>query len=147
MGHPGQPTSQILAPHDGWSSAFKGPFNTGDGLSCDAFTGADGDRRLLLGRQALSSPRGPEAKPVLTRWFTAVGLPKRLRMDHSVPCTTHTRARLAPLSAWWVRLGLRPECIEPGQPPPNGRHPARPTAPMRSFPPSMPLRASTRSPL
>jgi hypothetical protein len=60
MGHPGQPTSQILAPHDGWSSAFKGPFNTGDGLSCDAFTGADGERRMLLGRPSPCSPAGSQ---------------------------------------------------------------------------------------
>jgi putative transposase len=30
--------------------------------------------------------------------------------------------RLSKLSAWWVRLGILPEFIEPGQPAQNGRH-------------------------
>jgi len=31
-------------------------------------------------------------------------------------------ARLSQLSAWWVRLGILPEFIEPGRPQQNGRH-------------------------
>jgi putative transposase len=62
---------------------------------------------------------------VCVRLFTDFGLPQRLRPDHGVPCATHTRARLAPRSAWWVRLGILPAVIEPGQPPPNGRHERR----------------------
>src|SRR5262249_7533012 len=31
-------------------------------------------------------------------------------------------ARLSTLSAWWVRLGIVPELIEPGRPAQNGRH-------------------------
>jgi putative transposase len=31
-------------------------------------------------------------------------------------------ARLSTLSAWWVRLGILPELIEPGHPEQNGRH-------------------------
>ena len=33
-----------------------------------------------------------------------------------------TLARLSQLSAWWVRLGMLPELIEPGKPQQNGRH-------------------------
>jgi len=29
---------------------------------------------------------------------------------------------LSTLSAWWVRLGILPELIEPGHPEQNGRH-------------------------
>lgn len=32
IGHPGRPTSLILAPNDVWSADFKGQFKTGDGL-------------------------------------------------------------------------------------------------------------------
>jgi putative transposase len=65
IGHPGKPTSQILAPHDVWSADFKGQFKTGDGLYCYPFTVADGYSRLLLSCQALSSTHVAEAKPVL----------------------------------------------------------------------------------
>lgn len=33
-----------------------------------------------------------------------------------------TLARLSPLSVWWLRLGIRPERIQPGHPEQNGRH-------------------------
>jgi putative transposase len=83
---------------------------------------ADGYSRFLLGCQALSSTRVQEAKPVFTRLCTAFGLPKRIRTDNGVPCATKTLARLSQLSAWWVRLGILPECIELGTPQQNGRH-------------------------
>lgn len=35
---------------------------------------------------------------------------------------TVTLARLSKLSAWWVRLGVMPQLIEPGNPQQNGRH-------------------------
>ena len=42
--------------------------------------------------------------------------------DNGVPFATTTLARLSTLSAWWVRLGILPELIEPGRPEQNGRH-------------------------
>jgi putative transposase len=147
FGHPGKPPSQILAPHAGWSAAFKGPFNTGEGLYGDPLTVADGDRRLLLGCQALSSTCVPEAKPVCPRLFKAFGLPQRLHTDNGVPLATHTLARRSPLSAWGVRLGLRPEVIEPGTPPPNGRHARmhRPLTAETTRPPAATRRAQQRT--
>ena len=122
MGHPGKPTNQILAPNDVWSAEFTGHFNTGDGLYCYPLTVADGYSRFRLGCQALSSTRGQEAKPVFTCLCKAFGLPKRIHTDNGVPFATHTLARLSRLSAWWVRLGILPEFIEPGTPQQNGRH-------------------------
>lgn len=121
IGHPGKPTNQILAPNDVWSADFKGHFKTGDGLYCYPLTVADGYSRFLLGCQALSSTRVQEAKPVFTRLFKEFGLPKRIRTDNGVPFATNTLARLSRLSAWWVRLGILPEFIEPGKPQQNGR--------------------------
>jgi len=59
---------------------------------------------------------------VFTRLFKEYGLPKRIRTDNGVPFATNTLARLSRLSAWWVRLGVLPELIEPGKPQQNGRH-------------------------
>lgn len=122
IGHPGKPTSQILAPNDLWSADFKGQFKTGDGAYCYPLTVADGHSRYLLGCQALHSTAVAGAKPVFTRLFKEFGLPKRIRTDNGVPFATNTLARLSSLSAWWVRLGVLPELIEPGKPQQNGRH-------------------------
>jgi len=122
IGHPGKPTSQILAPNDVWSADFKGQFKTRDGHYCYPLTITDGFSRFLLGCQALSSTSVAEAKPVFTRLFKEFGLPRRIRTDNGVPFATNTLARLSQLSAWWVRLGILPEFIEPGKPQHNGRH-------------------------
>ena len=122
IGHPGKPTTTILAPNDVWSADYKGQFRTGDGLYCYPLTVADGFSRYLLGCQGLNSTAVAEAKPVFTRLFKEYGLPKRIRTDNGVPFATNTLARLSALSAWWVRLGVLPELIEPGKPQQNGRH-------------------------
>lgn len=122
IGHPGRPTSQILAPNDVWSTDFKGQFKTQDGVYCYPLTVADGFSRYLLGCQALHSTAVAEAKPVFIRLFKEFGLPRRIRTDNGVPFATNTLARLSSLSAWWVRLGIMPELIEPGKPQQNGRH-------------------------
>jgi putative transposase len=122
IGHPGKPTRSIDAPNDVWSADFKGHFKTGNGHYCYPLTITDGDRRFLLSCQALSSTSVAEAKPVFMRVFKAFGLPRRIRTDNGVPFATNTLARLSQLSAWWVRLGILPELIEPGTPQQNGRH-------------------------
>jgi putative transposase len=122
IGHPGRPTSSILAPNDLWTADFKGQFKTGDGLYCFPLTIADAFSRYLLGCQALRSTATTGAKPVFTRLFHEYGLPKRIRTDNGAPFATTSLARLSSLSAWWVRLGILPELIEPGKPQQNGRH-------------------------
>ena len=122
IGHPGKPTSQILAPNDVWSADYKGQFKTGNGIYCYPLTVTDGYSRYLLGCQGLNSTAVAEAKPVFTRLFREYGLPQRIRTDNGVPFATNTLARLSSLSAWWVRLGILPELIEPGKPQQNGRH-------------------------
>jgi transposase InsO family protein len=122
IGHPGKPGSVILAPNDVWSADFKGQFKTGNGRYCYPLTVTDNFSRYLLSCQALNSTAVEEAKPVFTRLFKQYGLPKRIRTDNGVPFATTTLARLSRLSAWWVRLGVMPELIEPGKPQQNGRH-------------------------
>jgi len=122
IGHPGKPTSTILAPNDLWCADYKGQFKTGNGLYCYPLTVTDGYSRYLLSCQALDSTAVAGAKPVFTRLFKEYGLPMRIRTDNGVPFATTTLARLSALSAWWVRLGVMPELIEPGKPQQNGRH-------------------------
>jgi len=122
IGHPGKPTSQILAPNDCWSADFKGHFKMGNGQYCYPLTVTDNLSRYLLGCQALATTAVAQAKPVFTRLFKEFGLPTRIRTDNGVPFATNTLARLSSLSAWWVRLGVLPELTEPGKPQQNGRH-------------------------
>src|SRR2546428_7981886 len=90
IGHPGKPTSQILAPNDVWSADFKGQFRTGNGRYCYPLTVADGFSRYLLGCQAWHSTAVAEAKPVFTRLFQEYGLLRRIRSDNREPFATTT---------------------------------------------------------
>lgn len=122
IGHPGKPTQQILLPNDCWSADFKGQFRTGDGLYCYPLTVTDNYSRFLLECQALAGTQLEPSKIVFTRLFKQYGLPRRIRTDNGVPFASHTLGRLSRLSAWWVRLGIFPEFIEPGKPQQNGKH-------------------------
>lgn len=112
----------MTAPNATWTADFKGQFKTGDGIYCFPLTVADGATRYLLACRALTSVRTAEARPVFERLFRTHGLPERIRSDNGVPFATTARARLSPLSVWWIRLGIRPELIEPAHPEQNGRH-------------------------
>ncbi len=122
IGHPGAPTSPMRAPNAVWCADYKGQFKTGDGRYCYPLTVTDGFSRYLLGCQALHTTAVAQAKAVFIRLFREFGLPQRIRTDNGVPFATNTLARLSSLSAWWVRLGILPELIEPGKPQQNGRH-------------------------
>ena len=122
LGHPGRPNTAIDAPNQVWSADFKGHFKTGDGIYCYPLTITDGYSRFLLECQALNTTAVRDAKPVFTRIFKEFGLPERIRTDNGAPFATVSLARLSTLSAWWVRLGVLPELIEPGKPQQNGRH-------------------------
>lgn len=122
IGHPGKPNTRIDSPNQVWCADFKGQFKTGDGIYCYPLTVTDGYSRFLLGCQSLHATAVAEARPVFTRLFKEFGLPERIRTDNGVPFATVSLARLSTLSAWWVRLGILPELIEPGKPQQNGRH-------------------------
>lgn len=122
IGHPGKPKTVPTAPNELWRADFKGQFKTRNGRYCFPLTVTDDFSRYLLGCQALLDTSVVGAKPVFTRLFKEFGLPQRIRTDNGVPFATTTLARLSKLSAWWVRLGVMPEFIEPGKPQQNGRH-------------------------
>ena len=122
LGHPGKPSTLITAPNQVWCADFKGQFKTRDGTYCYPLTITDGFSRYLLACQGLLSTACADAKSVFTKVFREFGLPERIRTDSGVPFATVSLARLSSLSAWWIRLGIVPELIEPGKPQQNGRH-------------------------
>ncbi len=121
-GHGGRPTTPMTSPNEIWCADFKGEFKTRDGIYCYPLTITDGFSRYLLAVQALSSTEHAGAKPVFTQVFREFGLPRIIRTDNGTPFASNALFRLSRLSAWWIRLGIYPETIEPGHPEQNGRH-------------------------
>jgi putative transposase len=118
-------TSPFLAadgPNAVWCADFKGWFLTGDRRRCDPLTISDAMSRYLLRCQALDRPDGAHARPVFEAAFCEFGLPLAIRSDNGPPFASIGAGGLSRLSVWWIKLGVKPERIEPGKPQQNGRH-------------------------
>ena len=122
VGHPGKPATIVTAPNELWCVDFKGQFKTRDGRYCYPLTVTDRYSRYLLGCQGLLSTETQGAKEVFKHLFKKYGLPAAIRSDNGTPFASTALGRLSELSVWWIRLGIRPELIEPGKPQQNGQH-------------------------
>jgi len=110
-------------PNDVWTTDFKGEFLLTTREYCYPLTAQDMLSRYVIGTTALSSTATLPVKITFTRHFEEFGLPLVMRSDNGVPFATASAiGRLSKLSAWWIRLGIRPERIEPGEPQQNGKH-------------------------
>jgi transposase InsO family protein len=105
-----------------WSADFKGDFVLGDGRRCYPLTITDNFSRYLLQCRALARPTWAAVQPWFEWVFREYGLPEAIRTDNGAPFASLAVGGLSRLSAWWVRLGIRPERIEPGRPDQHGRH-------------------------
>lgn len=111
------------APNDVWSTDFKGQFRLTNGDLCYPLTAQDAFSRFVIGTTALSSTSSVPVEIAFTRHFQEYGLPRVIRSDNGVPFASPSAiGRLSKLSVWWIRLGIRPERIEPGEPQQNGTH-------------------------
>lgn len=117
-----QPFASCHGPNSVWCCDFKGQFHTGPGRACYPLTLTDAFSRYLLCCQGLYYPDGPSVRPFFDRAFREYGLPWAIRSDNGVPFASRAIAGLSRLSVWWIKLGIRPERIEPGKPQQNGRH-------------------------
>ena len=117
-----QPFMQATEPNAIWSADFKGQFRTGDQRYCYPLTLSDGFSRYLLMCRGVLEPTTVAVWPWFERAFREHGLPLAIRTDNGAPFASRSLGGLSQLSAWWVRLGIRPERIEPGCPEQNGRH-------------------------
>jgi len=114
------PLVEAAAPNDVWAIDFKGWFRTGDGRRCDPLTVTDSFSRYLLCCTIMERTDSRRTRRELVRLFRSQGLPDRIRSDNGPPFSA--RGGLSELSVWWLRLGILPERIEPGEPQQNGRH-------------------------
>jgi len=116
------PLSTPSAPNELWCADFKGQFRLGSGSYCYPLTITDAYSRYLIACVALEGTKAGPAQAVFEEAFEEHGLPKLIRTDNGVPFATNGLAGLSELSAWWMRLGVKPERIEPGHPEQNGQH-------------------------
>jgi transposase InsO family protein len=109
-------------PNDVWCIDFKGEFRLGNGDYCYPVTITDQASRFVLACEGYSSTATIGAKMACTAAFKAHGLPRVIRSDNGTPFASTGLAGLSRLNAWWLRLGIDHERIEPGHPEQNGRH-------------------------
>ena len=105
-----------------WTVDFKGWYRTGDGTRVDPLTVRDLYSRYGLRVALLRSQSVAVTRREFIKIFKAYGLPERIRSDNGTPFGGVGPTGLTRLSAWWIKLGIRPERIEPGEPQQNGRH-------------------------
>lgn len=120
--HPGAPQTTPQAPNDTWGTDYKGQFRLKNGEYCFPLTVSDLASRYVLGVEAHPAVSYELTHKRFRRLFEMYGLPRRIRSDNGVPFASNALARLSQLSAWWIKLGIYPELIEPGEPQQNGVH-------------------------
>ena len=159
-----EPFAHAIVPNDVWCIDFKGWFRTGDGTRVDPLTVQDAASRYLIACRGLERPTGLEVRRVLEPTFREYGLPQVIRTDNGPPFAGVGLGSLSPLSAWWIKLGIVPERIEPGHPrterasrapPPHPQggdgvaaqgQPETAAASLRSLPAQLQQRATPRGP-
>ena len=117
-----QPLQHAKGPNAVWCADFKGWFRCQDGSRCDPLTITDAYSRFLLRCQAVQHADVEHTKPLFEATFRTYGMPWAIRVDNGAPFASVGIGGLSELSVWWIKLGIRPERIEPGKPAQNGRH-------------------------
>lgn len=116
-----EPFANADGPNRIWAIDFKGHFYAANGARCDPLTLEDAHSRYLLRCQLLRRTGHDWVRPVLEATFREYGLPDRIRSDNGPPFASVAVGGLSRLSIWWIKLGIIPERIDPGEPQQNGR--------------------------
>jgi transposase InsO family protein len=109
-------------PNEVWCTDFKGHFALGDKTRCHPLTLTDHASRFLLKCEGLAAPTEEACRVHFERAFREYGVPDFMRSDNGVPFASTAPGGLSALSVGWIKIGITPERIEPGQPQQNGRH-------------------------
>jgi transposase InsO family protein len=109
-------------PNDVWCADFKGGFALGNRRRCNPLTITDAYSRYLLRCEGMSHMDDEHVRPIFESAFCEFGLPVAIRTDNGPPFSTVAPGGLSRLAIWWIKLGIRPERIPPGEPQQNGRH-------------------------
>ena len=117
-----QPFLECDRPNKVWSADFKGQFRTKDGKLCYPLTITDNFSRFILLCRGLERPTHDQVKPWFEVTFRKYGLPEAIRTDNGSPFASVGLGGLSRLSAWFIKLSIKPERIEKAHPEQNGRH-------------------------
>jgi putative transposase len=117
-----QPFLECDCPNKVWSADFKGQFRTKDGKLCYPLTITDNFSRFILLCRGLERPTHDQVRPWFESTFRRYGLPEAIRTDNGSPFASVGLRGLSRLSAWFIKIGIRPERIEKAHPEQNGRH-------------------------
>ena len=110
-------------PNKLWSTDFKGWWYTKSGKPCFPLTIRDGYSRYIISIQALQGTGFQSTKNAFEEAFERCGLPEEILSDNGTPFASVLAIQgLTQLSAWWVKLGIRPRRILPACPFMNGSH-------------------------
>lgn len=139
-----EPFGECVAPNQSWSADFKGDFLLRNGRRCYPLTISDNFSRYLLLCRALPRPRYEEVQPWFEWVFRESGLPEVIRTDNGAPFASLALGGLSQLSKWWIKLGIKPERIQPGKPAQNGRHERMHKTLKEAVPPQSDLREQQR---
>lgn len=114
--------STARQPNEVWTADFKGWFRTTNGTRVDPLTVRDLASRFILGVVLMRRQTIIECRKAFERIFRLYGLPRVIRVDNGSPFGACGALGLTRLSAWWVKLGIRVEFIQPAHPEQNGAH-------------------------
>jgi transposase InsO family protein len=144
--HPGCPKSIPQGPNDIWAADYKGQFRLKNSEYCFPLTISDLSSRYILGVDAHPAISMEKTFRYFTTVFHSYGLPNRIRTDNGTPFASNALARLSQLSVWFIKLGIYPELIEPGEPQQNGIHERmhRTLKQEATIPPASSIRAQQR---
>ncbi len=139
-----EPFGECGAPNQSWSADFKGDFLLGNGRRCYPLTISDNFSRYLLLCRALERPSHEQVQPWFEWVFRQAGLPEVIRTDNGAPFASLALGGISQLSKWWIKLGIKPERIQPGKPSQNGRHERMHRTLKQAVPPQRNLREQQR---
>jgi transposase InsO family protein len=116
------PFTKCNRPNAVWSADYKGQFRMGNGKLCYPLTITDSYSRYIILCKGLSKPNYRATRKCFEAVFKQYGMPEAIKTDNGAPFASVGIYGLSKLSAWFIRLGIKHERIEPGHPEQNGRH-------------------------
>jgi transposase InsO family protein len=103
-----------------WQMDFKGHFGLNKGR-CHPLTVLDDHSRFALGLQACGDEQRGTVQARLVDLFRRYGLPEAILCDNGPPWGYEAGHRHTRLTAWWMRLGIRPLHGKPYHPQTQGK--------------------------